>query len=72
MKEAEFTLREVSHDEYIGGLRKELESVGLYKAVEKRCDEIDDICSSLGYVAHRSVQEQLSEIMDIIEEGAIK
>ena len=69
MKEVKFTLREVSHEEYIGGLRKELDSVGLYKTVEKRCDEINDICSSLGYIMHRSIQEQLVEILDLLEEN---
>ena len=62
----EFTIRGISPKEYISNLRKELETDGLYKAVEKRCDEINEECSDMGYVRHRTIQEWLDEILDLI------
>lgn len=62
----EFTIRGISPKEYTGNLRKELETDGLYKAVEKRCDEINEECSDMGYVRHRTIQEWLDEILDLI------
>ena len=63
----EFTIRSISTEEYISNLRKELKTDGLYKAVEKRCDEIDEECKNMGYVQHRTIQELLSEILELIE-----
>ena len=63
----EFTLREVSPAEYRNSLRREIEENGLYKAIEKRCDEINGECRDMGYVQHRTIQELLSEILELIE-----
>lgn len=63
----EFELRTVSPTEYRNSLRKEIEENGLYKAVEKRCDEINKECCAMGYVQYRTIQELLSEILDLIE-----
>ena len=62
----EFELRTVSPTEYRNSLRKEIEENGLYKAVEKRCDEINNECGDMGYVQHRTIQGWLSEILDLI------
>lgn len=62
----EFKLRTVSPTEYRNSLRKEIEENGLYKAVEKRCDEINKECCDMGYVQHRTIQEWLNEILDLI------
>lgn len=60
-------LREMTADEYISELRKELQDTCLRTAVEKRCDTINEVCGSLGYVNHRYVQELLNEIMNLIQ-----
>ena len=57
----------MSPEEYTSNIRKELGTDGLYKAVEKRCDEINRECRDMGYVQHRTIQELLSEILDLIE-----
>ena len=62
----EFELRIVLPTEYRNSLRKEIEENGLYKAVEKRCDEINKECRDMGYVQHRTIQEWLNEILDLI------
>ena len=62
----EFTIKEIFPKEYISSLRKELEIDGLYRAVEKRCDEINKECCDMGYVQHRTIQERLNEILDLI------
>ena len=62
----EFTIGLISPEEYTSNLRKELETDGLYKAVEKRCDEINEECRGMGYVQHRTIQEWLGEILDLI------
>ena len=61
-------IRQFTQDEYKADLRKELENGGLYKAIEKRCDEINDVCGCMRYVSHRYVQELLVEILDLLEE----
>lgn len=63
----EFTLREYPREEYLHDLSEEIKTDGLLKAVEKRCNEIDDYCSPLGYLSHRGVQELLVEILDLIK-----
>ena len=62
----EFIIRGMSPEEYTSNLRKELGTDGLYKAVEKRCNEINEECSDMGYVQHRTIQERLNEILDLI------
>lgn len=64
---AEFTVRSISPEEYTNNLRKEIEQDGLFKAVKKRCDEIDEECKYMRYVQHRTVQELLSEILELIK-----
>lgn len=61
------TIREVSEEEYKAELKEEIERGCLLKAIHKRCDEINYLCSDLGYVLHREVQEQMVEIQDLIK-----
>lgn len=63
----EFTLREYPEEEYLYDLSEEIKSDGILKAVEKRCNEIDDYCSPLRYISHRGVQELLNEILNLIK-----
>lgn len=63
----EFTIRSISPEEYTSNLRKEVEQDGLLKAVKKRCDEIDEECKYMRYVQHRTIQELLSEIVELIK-----
>lgn len=65
----EFTLREYTPEEHKADMLKELDSMGLYKAVEARCDFIDEECvnQEMGYVAHRCIQEWMCEILELIE-----
>lgn len=60
-------LRTITAAEYIGGLKEELRIKGFRQSVKDRCDEINDVCSCMGYVNHRYVQELLCEIMDLID-----
>ena len=67
----EFTIKEITPEEQTASLRKELES-GLFEAIVKRCDKINDECCGMTYAAHGYVQEQLIEILDLVrmsEEG---
>lgn len=61
-------LREYTEAEYKADLQKELDNGGLYEAIKKRCDEINDVCGCLRYVSHRYVQELLVEILYLVEE----
>ena len=61
----EFTIREITPEEYQAGLRKEVEG-GLYKAVEARCELINEECCSMPYASYGYVQEQLVEILDLV------
>lgn len=62
-------MRIISNEEYRQGLRKEIKENGLKKSVEKRCDDIFDICSGMLYVPCMTVSEWLCEILDLIEEN---
>lgn len=63
----EFTIKEISPEEHKAQLRAEIATDGLYEAVKKRCDEIDEECKYMRYVQHRYIQEQLCEIMELVE-----
>ena len=65
----EFTIREISPEEYKENLKAEIATDGLYEAVKKRCDIINEECKYMRYVQHRYIQEQLCEIMELVEEG---
>lgn len=67
MKVKEFELREYTEEEYQANLRKELTEGCLLKAIHKRCDEINYLSSNLGYITHRTIQEQMVEIQDLIK-----
>ena len=60
----EFTIREITLEEYEARLRKELES-GLFEAITTRCDEINEECYGLPYASHGYIQERLMEILDL-------
>lgn len=63
----EFTIREISPEEYMENLKKEIATDGLHEAVKKRCNAIDEECKYMRYVPHRYIQEQLAEILDLME-----
>lgn len=63
----EFTIKEISPEEYKGSLRAEIAKDGLYEAVKRRCDIINEECKFMRYVQHRYIQEQLCDIMDLVE-----
>ena len=63
----EFTIREISPEEYKKSLKAELATDGLYEAVKRRCDIIDEECKFMRYVQHRFIQEQLTEILELVE-----
>ena len=62
----EFTIREISAEEYELMLKKELEIKGLEQCVKERCDMIDEECAYLGYVGKAGVMESLDEILNLI------
>ena len=62
----EIKLREYPREEYLADIQKELDENGLYESVSKRCDEINEESAQLPYVAHRSIQEWMCEILDLI------
>lgn len=63
----DFTIKEISPEEYKAQLRAELATDGLYEAVKRRCDIIDEECKFMRYVQHRFIQEQLTEILELVE-----
>ena len=63
----EFMIREISPEEYRKSLRKEIAKDGLYEVVRKRCDVINEECKFMRYVQHRFIQEQLTEILELVE-----
>jgi len=63
----EFTIRDVPYEEYIGNLKSEIINDGLYEAVKKRCDQINHECKNMGYIQHRTIQEWLSEMLDLLK-----
>ena len=62
-------MRVLTDEEYRSNLRREIEQDGLRKAVEKRCDDIVEECSSMPYLPHMTVAEWLDEILDLIDES---
>lgn len=63
----DFTIKEISPEEYRESLKKEIATDGLYEAVKRRCDAIDEACKYMRYVQHRYIQEQLAEILELVE-----
>jgi hypothetical protein len=61
-----FRIREITYDEYKYNLRKEIETVGLKAAIEKRCDMIDEDCRFLGTATYLGVIESLNDILDLL------
>ena len=64
----DITLQKISLEEYKENLRQELAKDGLYAAVKKRCDAIDEECKYMRYVQHRYIQEMLAEVMELVRE----
>lgn len=60
-------LRIYPREKYLSDLKTELETKGLYGAIEQRTDEINENTSDLGYVQRRYIQEQLVEILDLVK-----
>lgn len=63
----EFTIKEISQEEYRERLKAELANDGLCEAVKKRCDIINEECQPMSYTKHGFIQEQLSEILELVE-----
>ena len=63
----DFTLKILTEEERVQQLKDEIAQDGLLKAVEKRCDDINELTSTLSYLPRRSVQEDMVEIMDLIK-----
>ena len=63
----EFMIKEISPEEYKESLKAELATDGLYEAVKRRCDIINEECQPMSYTQHGFIQEQLSEIMELVE-----
>ena len=63
----DITIKEISPKEYKVQLKNEIAEDGLYEGVKKRCDVIDEECKFMRYVQHRFIQEQLTEILDLVE-----
>lgn len=63
----ETIIKEYTHKEYMADMQQLLNSKGLYAAVEEKSDEINDVASVLPYVAHRTIQELLCDILCLIE-----
>ena len=64
-------LREITHEEYLANLIKELRETSLITAVEKRCDIINEVCGNMEYGRHGYVQELMNEIIDLIRQFRI-
>ena len=62
-------IRILTDEEYRSNLKKEIEQDGLRKAVEKRCNDIFEECSSMPYIPHMTVSEWLNEILDLVDES---
>lgn len=60
-------LRIYPQEEYLSDLKTELETKGLYGAIEQRTDEINENTSDLEYMQRRYIQEQLVEILDLVK-----
>ena len=58
-------IKVITEKEYKDGLKNEIRQYGLVDSVEKRCDEINDLCHYMRYITHRSIQELLVEILDL-------
>lgn len=60
-------LRIYPQEKYLSDLKTELETKGLYGAIEQRTDEINENASDLEYMQHSYIQEQLVEILDLVK-----
>lgn len=60
-------LREYTQDEYRADMKKLLTERGLHGAVEKYCNDINEIASALSYLPHREIQECLCNIIYLID-----
>lgn len=57
---------QINRKQYLDGLRQEIEDSGLRGAVERRLIAIDELCRGMSYPFHREVQENLSDIYDLL------
>ena len=60
-------VQELSHDEYMAGLRCEIQTDGLIEALKKRLDDINQVALLLNYKDWGVVQEKSSEIIDLLK-----
>ena len=65
--DAEYTIKEISGEEYLSKLETQLKDKGLMDAVESYADVINDVCQGMHYVQHRLIQECLADILILCE-----
>ncbi len=60
-------IRTVSLEELRESWKGQIKHIGLKQAVEMRLDEIDSATRDLPYLTHRVIQENMSEILELID-----
>lgn len=59
-------LIQTSRKQYLNGLRQEIKDSGLRSTIEQRLIAIDELCRGMSYPFYREVQENLSDIYDLL------
>lgn len=60
-------IRTVSLNELRKMWKEQITNIGLKRAVEMRLDEINSATQDLPYLTHRAIQENMSEILELID-----
>ena len=60
-------IRTVSLEELRESWKEQIKHIGLKRAVEMRLDEIDSATRDLPYLTNRVIQENMSEILELID-----
>ena len=60
-------IRTVSLGELRESWKGQIKNIGLKRAVEMRLDEINSATRDLPYLTHRSIQENMAEILELID-----
>ena len=60
-------IRTVSLDELRESWKGKIKHIGLKRAIEMRLDEINSATRDLPYLTHRAIQENMSEILELID-----
>ena len=59
-------LIKISRKQHLDMLRQEIEDSGLRGAIEQRLIAIDELCRGMSHPFHREIQENLSDIYDLL------